>query len=91
MSLWLALPFDIVLHAHHLTIEYGIGELPYPVAENHEATRAGEHEVKLYVAMSEEEIIHVRMRLEVVLGIDDEMLLVFAHVRRFLAVLALQA
>ena len=33
----LALPFDIVLHAHHLTIEYGIGELPYPVAENHKS------------------------------------------------------
>ena len=37
VSLWLALPFDIVLHAHHLTIEYGIGELPYPVAENHKS------------------------------------------------------
>ena len=87
----LAVSLDIVLHTHHFTIENSVGELPDPVAENHEATRAGEHEVKLYVAMSEEEIIHVRMRLEVVLGIDDEMLLVFAHVRRFLAVLALQA
>ena len=37
VSLWLTLSFDIVLHAHHLAIEDGVGELPYPVAENHES------------------------------------------------------
>ena len=43
--LWLAFAFYVFFHKHVLAIEYGIGELPYPIAENHEAGFLAQHEV----------------------------------------------
>ena len=40
-----------------LAIEDGIGKLPYPVAEYHEAGLAREHQVELDVAVAKHEVV----------------------------------
>ena len=74
-----------------VTIEYGIGELADPVAENHKARLLGEHQVEFDVAMTKHEVIDVRMGLEIVFGKENKVLFVFTHIRGFLAVCALEA
>ena len=71
-------------------VEHGVGELRYPVAENHHARLFREEEVELYVSVSEHEVVYVVVRLHILLRKEHEMLAVLTHVRRFLAVGTLQ-
>ena len=56
-GLQFSLSFDKVVHEEMLTIPYGIGEEGNPFAKNEEARFTAEHEVKLDVAMPEDEVI----------------------------------
>ena len=66
-----------------LTIPYGIGEKGDPFTEDEEARFTAEHEVKLDVAMSEDEVVDFGVALEVVFGKEDKPLLVFSLVGLF--------
>ena len=72
-------------------IEYGIGELPYPVAQNHQAGLLAQHQIQLYVAVSEHEVIYILVALHILLGKAYQEFLVFAHIRLLLAIGTLQA
>ena len=87
----MALSLHIFLKEHVFTVEHGIGELRYPVAENHHACLLREEEVELDVAVAEHEVIDVGVGLHVAFGVLNEMLLVLTHVWRLLAVGTLQA
>ena len=78
----LGLAFDVVLHPQLVAIEDGIGELRDPVAEDADAGGVGEHQVKLDVAMAEEEVVDVGVCAQVVLGKEHQMLLVLAQIAR---------
>ena len=85
------LPLNILLHKEVLAVKHGIGEEGDPVAQDGHARRAAEHKVEFDVAVPKDEVIDVGVRLQVVLGIDNKVLLILAHVGRFDAVLTLQA
>ena len=51
---------------------------------------AGQHEVQLYVTVPEEEIVYVGMRLQVLLGKENEVLFVLSLIRQLLSVGAFQ-
>ena len=74
-----------------LAVEHNVGELPYPVADDHHPRLARKHQVKLYVAVTVDEVVDVRVGLHVLLGVAHEGLLVLALVRRLLPVDAFQA
>jgi len=81
----------IVFYVQVVAIEDGIGEVFYPIAKDKHARLVGELEVELYVAMPEEEIVYVGVRLEVVFGIEHKVLFVLAHVGWLQAVGTLEA
>ena len=87
----LALALNVGLHKHVLAIKDGIGKLPYPVAEYHEAGLAREHQVELDVAVAEHEVVYILVGGEVVLGIAHEILAVFTHIRGLVAVGSLES
>jgi len=90
-ALQLALPLDVFLKEDVLAVIHHVGVLPYPVADDHQAGLAREHEVKLDVAVPEDEAVDVSVPPQVVLGVAHECLLVLALVGRLLAVGALQS
>ena len=73
------------------TIEYGIGELPYPIAQYHQACFLAQHQVELYVAMTEYKIVAIGVMLHVLLGIFYQVFLVLAEIRHLLTILSLQS
>ena len=91
MLLQLRLSLDIVLQEEVFAVEHGVGEEVDPVAQDDHARRGVQHQVQLDVAVPVDEEVDVRVRLQVVLGIEHQWFLVFAHVVRVLAVRALQA
>ena len=72
-------------------VVYHIGELPYPVAQNHHTHLAREHEVEFDMTMTIHEIVDVGMGLHILLGVSYEIFLVLAHIWRLLAVGTLHA
>ena len=86
----LAFAFDKVFHEHMLPVEHGVGELRDPVAQDEQPGGVREHQVQLDVAVAEQEEVDVGMRLQVLLGKDNQLLLVLAHVWWFAAVFTLQ-
>lgn len=72
-------------------IEYGIGELPYPVAQDHQAGLLAQHQVQLYVAVSEHEVIYILVTLHILFGKAYQEFLLFAHIRLLLAIGTFQA
>ena len=85
------LPLHIFLKEEVLPVEHYIGELPYPVAENHHPYLAREVEVELDMPVAVDEIVHVGVRLHVFLCIPHEIFLVLTHIRRLLSVGTLHA
>ena len=84
-------PLNILLHKEVLAVEHIIGEQRNPIAQNRHARRAAEHKVELDVAVPKDEVIDIRVRLQVVLGINNKVLLILAHIGRLNTVLTLQA
>ena len=72
-----------------LSVKHSVGEERNPIAEDGHACRAAEHKVELDVAVSEDEVIDVGVRLQLVLGINNTVLLVLAHIGRLNTILAL--
>ena len=66
-----------------LAVKYGVCKLAYPVAQYQHSGRTAQHKIQFYVAMAEDEVVHVGVRLQVFLGIDHQRFLVFAHIGRF--------
>ena len=62
-----------------LPVEYGIGELCYPVAEHEQSCALVEGEVYLHMTVAVKEEVDVGMCLQVVLGILHEVLLLFSE------------
>lgn len=72
----LPFPLDITFQVELFAVIDSVCELRYPVAEDNNARLAVEGKVKLYVPMPEDEEIHIGMLPQVLLGKDDERLLV---------------
>ena len=68
----LAFALDVLFEEHVFAIEYGVGELPYPVAENHHACLLAQHQVQFDVPVSVDEVVDVLMVLHVLLGETHE-------------------
>lgn len=82
----------LVLICHEVgAIEYGIGKLCYPVAKDEHSLLMRQHKVELYMAMTVDVTVDVRMLLHILLGIEHERLLAFSLEWQFLAILTLQA
>ena len=60
------------MHGDLLAIEDYVGELRNPVAKDEQTGVMAEHEIELDVAMTEDEVIDVRMSTEIVLSVEDK-------------------
>ena len=67
-------------------IKHGISELPYPVAQNHQSGLFAQHQIQFDVAMAEHEVIYILVALHILFGKAHQKLLLFAHIRLFLAI-----
>ena len=65
----LRLPLDVVFQIHVLPVKHSISERRNPVAQDEHARRAAEHQVQLDVTVAVDEIVDVRMQLEIILRI----------------------
>ena len=74
-----------------LAVIHGIGEVAYPVAEYHHSRLLRQLQVKLYVAVAEQEVVNVGVVLDVLAGEQHEVLPALSHIGRFLAAFALHA
>ena len=72
-------------------IKHGIGELPYPVAQNHQSGLFAQHQIQFDVAMAEHEVIYILVALHILFGKAHQKLLLFAHIRLFLSVSTFQS
>lgn len=74
--------FRILFEGEVFPVEAGVGKMIYPVAENHHAAVAGEHEVEHDVAVPENEKVDMRLRVGggIGFGVLHERFLVFTHV-----------
>ena len=64
----LALALDIFFEEKVLAIEDDVAELRNPIAQDQQAGAAAQHQVQLDMAVSEDEIVDVRVRLQVIFG-----------------------
>ena len=62
-----------------------VGELTDPIAEDDDARLLGELLVDLDMAMAVDEVVHVGVILDVLLGIENQVLLVVAHIVRWVS------
>ena len=72
-------------------IKHGIGELPYPVAQNHQSGLFAQHQIQFDVAMAEHEVIYILVTLHILFGKAYQELFLFAHIRLFLSVSTFQS
>lgn len=75
-----SLPLDEVLHAQRLPVEHGVGAEVHPFAQNEQAGIARQHQVELDMAVAVEEIVDIGVLSQVLLGVEDERLVLFALV-----------
>lgn len=66
-----AFAFDVFFKEKVLAVEHHVCELPYPVTYDHHARLFRQHQVEFYVAVAVNEVVDVRMRLHVLLGVPD--------------------
>ena len=83
--------FNIVLQEEMFAIEYGIGEVVYPISQDEYAWWGVQHKVKLNVSVPEYEEVNVWMAFKILFAVADEMLVLFAHVVGLFAIYALEA
>ena len=81
----LTLAFYVFLEEHVFTIVNSIGELADPVAKNHHAglmagafDRTGQLDVKLYMAMTKDEIVDIGMLSDIFLGEEYQRFIILA-------------
>ena len=74
-----------------LAVENDVAEVADPVAEDDDTGLVRQLQVDVDMAMSVDEIVDVGMILDVLLGIEDEVLAVFTHIGGFFSLRALQA
>ena len=84
-------PFDKLFQKQVLAVEYGIGEIVYPVAEDKDAGGGTQHQIQFDVPMAVDEEVYIRMVLQILFGIQYKMLVVFAHVVGLFPVYSFQA
>ena len=84
-------PFDKLFQKQVLAVEYGIGEIVYPVAEDKDAGGGTQHQIQFDVPMTVDEEVYIRMVLQILFGIQYKMLVVFAHVVGLFPVYSFQA
>ena len=84
------LSFDVLREEEMLAIVDHVGEVADPVAQDNHTGFLGELQVDLDVAMAIDEIVDVGVVLYILLGIEYQMLAVFAHIGRLLAADPLQ-
>ena len=87
MTSWHAFPLDIFFKELVFPIIDSIGELTYPIAENHESSlvsaicvRAWQINIKFNMAVPEDEIVDIRVLFNIVFGEEYQMFLVFAEI-----------
>ena len=89
--LWSALALNILRHEEMLAVVDHIAELADPVAKYDDTGFFGQLHIYLNMPMAVDEIVYVGMILNVALRVEDEMLAVFTHIGRLLAIGPLQA
>ena len=89
LCLWLALALNILLGEEVLTVKDDIAEVANPVAKNDDTRLMRQLQVDINMAMTVDEIVDVGVVLDVLLGIEDEVFTVFAHIGGLLTVRSL--
>ena len=77
------IPLNVVLQIKTLAIKDAIGTLLHPIAQDEHPALGRERKVEGNVAMAKDEVIDVRMIVEISLGKAHKMLAILAHERRF--------
>ena len=85
------LAFDVLREEQVLAVEDYIGEVGDPVAEDDHAGFLGELQIYFDVTMTVDEVIYVRVVLDVLFGKQYQMLAVLTHIGRLFAVRTLHA
>lgn len=60
-------PFDKLFQKQVFAVEYGIGEIVYPVAEDKDAGGGTQHQIQFDVPMAVDEEVYIRMVLQILL------------------------
>ena len=78
--LGLCFALKVILHAQVFTVKHSIGAQVGPLAHDEQARVASQHKIELDMTVTVDKIIDVGMRLQVLLGISNERLVVLAHI-----------
>ena len=84
------LALDVLRHQQVVSVVDDISEVADPVAEDNHPCLFRQLEVEFDMAMAIDEVVDIGMILDIFLRIEHEMLTVFSHVGRLLAVRPLQ-